>query len=71
MLPYAILGKTTKLLFENAGNNKENNCKPDQDHNRSELLGHWLVKDKWSKSFLMFKINKIKAAPFESPYHQI
>jgi hypothetical protein len=43
MLPYAILGKTTKL-FENAGNNKENNCKP--DHNPSELLGHWLVKDK-------------------------
>jgi hypothetical protein len=44
MLPYAILGKTTKLLFENAGNNKENNCKP--NHNRSELLSYWLVKDK-------------------------
>jgi hypothetical protein len=28
----------------NAGNNEENNCKP--DHNRSKLLGHWLVKDK-------------------------
>jgi hypothetical protein len=25
-------------------NNGENNCKP--DHNRSKLLGHWLVKDK-------------------------
>jgi hypothetical protein len=24
--------------------NEENNCKP--DHNRSKLLGHWLVKDK-------------------------
>jgi hypothetical protein len=45
MLPYAILGKTnTKLLLENAGNNEENNCKP--HHNRSELLGHWVVKDK-------------------------
>jgi hypothetical protein len=33
-----------KLLLGNAGNNEENNCKP--DHNRSELLGHWLVKDK-------------------------
>jgi hypothetical protein len=29
----------------NAGNNGENNCKP--DHNRSKLLGHWLVKDKY------------------------
>jgi hypothetical protein len=45
MLPYVIWGKTDiKLLFGNAGNNKENNCKP--DHNRSELLCHWLVKDK-------------------------
>jgi hypothetical protein len=45
MLPYAILGKTNiKLLLENAGNNEENNCKP--DHNRSELLGHWVVKNK-------------------------
>jgi hypothetical protein len=36
-------GKTDiKLLFGNAGNNEENNCKPD----RSELLCHWLVKDK-------------------------
>jgi hypothetical protein len=34
--------KRTKLLFGNAGNNEENNCKP--DHNRSELLCHWLVK---------------------------
>jgi hypothetical protein len=33
-----------KLLLGNAGNNEENNCKP--DHNRSKLLGHWLVKDK-------------------------
>jgi hypothetical protein len=30
-----------KLLLGNAGNNEENNCKPDQ--NRSKLLGHWLV----------------------------
>jgi hypothetical protein len=38
-------GKTNiKLLLGNAGNNEENNCKP--DHNRSKLLGHWLVKDK-------------------------
>jgi hypothetical protein len=36
-----------KLLLANAGNNEENNCKP--DHNRSELLCHWLVKDKLSK----------------------
>jgi hypothetical protein len=27
-----------KLLLANAGNNEENNCKP--DHNRSELLCH-------------------------------
>jgi hypothetical protein len=33
-----------KLLLGNAGNNGENNCKP--DHNRSKLLGHWVVKDK-------------------------
>jgi hypothetical protein len=33
-----------KLLLGNAGNKGENNCKP--DHNRSKLLGHWLVKDK-------------------------
>jgi hypothetical protein len=33
-----------KLLLGNAGNNGENNCKP--DYNRSKLLGHWLVKDK-------------------------
>jgi hypothetical protein len=36
-----------KLLFGNAGNagnNEKNNCKP--DHNRAELLCHWLVKDK-------------------------
>jgi hypothetical protein len=45
VLPYAILGKMNiKLLLGNAGNNEENNCKP--DHNRSKLLGHWLVKDK-------------------------
>jgi hypothetical protein len=45
MLPYAIWGKTNiKLLLRNAGNNEENNCQP--DHNRSELLAHWLVKDK-------------------------
>jgi hypothetical protein len=30
-----------------SGNNEENNCKP--DHNRSELLYHWLVKDKYLK----------------------
>jgi hypothetical protein len=37
-------GKTNiKLLLGNAGNNEENNCK--RDHNRSELLRHWLVKD--------------------------
>jgi hypothetical protein len=45
MLPYTILGKTDiKLPLENAGINEENNCK--HDHNRSELLCHWLVKDK-------------------------
>jgi hypothetical protein len=45
MLPYVILGKTDiKLLFGNAGSNEENTCKP--DHSRSELLCHWLVKDK-------------------------
>jgi hypothetical protein len=33
-----------KLPLGNAGNNEENNCKP--DYNRSKLLGHWLVKDK-------------------------
>jgi hypothetical protein len=45
ILPYVIGGKTnTKLLLENAGNNKENNCKP--DYSRSELLWHLLVKDK-------------------------
>jgi hypothetical protein len=45
MLPYVIWGKTDiKLLLENGGNNEENNCKP--DHNRSELLCHWLVKNK-------------------------
>jgi hypothetical protein len=70
VLPYTICGKTNiKLLLENAGNNEENNCKP--DHNRSKLLGHWLVKDKWSKYFLIFKINEIKAAPFGPPYLQI
>jgi hypothetical protein len=38
-------GKTNiKLLLGNAGNNEENNYKP--DHNRSKLLGHWVVKDK-------------------------
>jgi hypothetical protein len=43
MLPYVILGKTDiKLLFGNSGSNEENNCK--SDHNRSELLCHWLVK---------------------------
>jgi hypothetical protein len=43
MLPYTISGKTDiKLPLENAGINEEN--KP--DHNRSELLCHWLVKDK-------------------------
>jgi hypothetical protein len=45
VLPYAIRGKTNiKLLLGNAGNNEENNCKP--DHNPSKLLCHWLVKDK-------------------------
>jgi hypothetical protein len=33
-----------KSLLGNAGNNEVNNCKP--DHNHSELLCHWLVKDK-------------------------
>jgi hypothetical protein len=33
-----------KLLLGNAGNNEENNCKP--DHIRLALLCHWLVKDK-------------------------
>jgi hypothetical protein len=47
---------------------KKKNCKP--DHNHSELC-HWLVKDKWSKSVLIFKINEIKAASFEPPYLQI
>jgi hypothetical protein len=46
-----------------------NNGKP--DHNHSELLYHWLVKNKYSKSFLIFKINEIKAALFETPYLQI
>jgi hypothetical protein len=70
VLPYAVSGKTNiKLLLGNAVNNGENNCKPDQ--NRSKLLGHWLVKDKQSKSFLLFKINEIKAAPFGPPYLQI
>jgi hypothetical protein len=69
-LPFVISGKTDiKLRFGNAGNNEENNCKP--DYNRSELLWHWLVKDKQSKSFLIFKINEIKAAPFEPPHLQI
>jgi hypothetical protein len=54
-----------KLLLGNAGSNEKNNCKP--DHSRSELLCHWLVKDKLSKSFLIFKINEIKAAPL-SPH---
>jgi hypothetical protein len=36
-----------------------------------KLLDHWLVKDKLSKSFLLFKINEIKAAPFGPPYLQI
>jgi hypothetical protein len=45
MLPHAIWGKTNvKLLLGNAGNNEENNCKP--DHNRSELLGPCLIKEK-------------------------
>jgi hypothetical protein len=36
-LPFVISGKTDiKLRFGNAGNNEENNCKP--DYNRSELL---------------------------------
>jgi hypothetical protein len=58
-----------KLLLGNGGNNEENNCKP--DHNRSELLCHWILKVKQSKSFLTFKINEMKAAPFEPPYLQI
>jgi hypothetical protein len=30
MLPYVICGKTDiKLVLGNAGNNEENNCKPD------------------------------------------
>jgi hypothetical protein len=33
-----------KLLLGNAGSDEENNCKP--DHNCSELLYPWLVKDK-------------------------
>jgi hypothetical protein len=69
MLSYAIWGKTdVKPLLGNPGNSEVNNCKP--DHNHSELLCHWLVKDKKSKSFLIFKINEIEAAPFESPYLQ-
>jgi hypothetical protein len=45
MFPYVIWSKTNKkLLLVNAGNNKENNCKP--DYSRSELLCHLLVKDK-------------------------
>jgi hypothetical protein len=49
MLPYTISAKTDiKLPLENARINEENNCK--HDHNRSELLCHWLVKDKESKS---------------------
>jgi hypothetical protein len=45
MLPYTISGKTDiKLPLENAEINEENNCKP--HHNYSELLCHWLVKDK-------------------------
>jgi hypothetical protein len=37
MLPFVISGKTgIKLRFGNAGNDEENNCKP--DYNRSELL---------------------------------
>jgi hypothetical protein len=51
--------KRTKLLFGNAGNNEENNSKP--DHNCSELSCHWLVKI-IVKIFLMFKINEINAA---------
>jgi hypothetical protein len=70
MLPYTISGKTDiKLPLENAGINEENNCKP--HHNHSELLCHWLVEVKQSKSFSIFKINEIKAAPFEPPYLQI
>jgi hypothetical protein len=42
-----------KLLLANAGNNEENNCKP--DHNRSVLLCHWLVKDKLSKKYIYLK----------------
>jgi hypothetical protein len=33
-----------KSHFGNAGNNEENNRKP--DHNNSELLYHWLVRSK-------------------------
>jgi hypothetical protein len=51
-------------LLGKAGNNEVNNCKP--DHNHSELLQHWLVKNKQSKSFLIFKIKEIKAAPVSS-----
>jgi hypothetical protein len=36
--------KNYYTILENAGNNKENNCKP--DYSRSELLYHLLVKDK-------------------------
>jgi hypothetical protein len=38
------VGHSEKLVFGNAGSNEKNNCKP--DHNRSELLSRWLVKDK-------------------------
>jgi hypothetical protein len=31
-------------ILGNVGNNEDNNCKP--DHNCSQLLCHWLVKDK-------------------------
>jgi hypothetical protein len=58
-------GKTDiKSLLGKAGNNEVNNCKP--DHNHSELLQHWLVKNKQSKSFLIFKIKEIQAAPVSS-----
>jgi hypothetical protein len=53
----------------NAGNNEENNYKP--DHNHTELLCHWLVKDKKTISFLLFKLKEIRAASFEPPYLQI
>jgi hypothetical protein len=39
-----LLPTQTVLVAHTVLENAENNCK--HDHNRSELLGHWVVKDK-------------------------